>query len=112
MIQDNCQNSIYQLMYLTEKIVERIHECDENELIQFVEEREKWILLIRECSRTDQQNQLLREVLKNDPIIVDRMMSLKEQALAAMNKLGSGRVLKNGYQQSYTPDSILMDTKK
>lgn len=112
MAQDNCLDSISQLKYLTDKIVERIHECDEDELIQFVEEREKWILSIRDCIRTEQQNQLLREILKHDPIIVNRMMSLKEQALSAMNKLGSGKILKNGYQQSYTPDSILFDTKK
>lgn len=110
---DNC---ILELNKITQDIINRLENCSYEELNDFVEQRQIMIDQLEQHVRKQsigviQQNQL-RELLKADPVILERMQQLKSEAAKWLQQREQAKAQRSAYEAAYTPDSFLMDRRK
>ncbi|WP_339267533.1 hypothetical protein [Paenibacillus sp. FSL R5-0470] len=110
---DNC---ILELNKITQDIINRLENCSYEELDDFVEQRQILIDQLEQEIRKQsigevQQNQIL-ELLKADPMIIQRMQQLKNEAANWLQQREQAKAQRSAYEAAYTPDSFLMDRKK
>ncbi|GAB6991341.1 flagellar protein FliT [Paenibacillus pini] len=108
-------NVIDQLEEITQSIMVSLSHSSFEDLENFVEERQRIIDHINhlklEKPITSEQFIRLQEILKCDPLILDKMLELKNEASNWLQQRGQAKVRSHAYEMVYTPDSILMDKK-
>lgn len=97
-------------------MMSRLQEATYEELVVFVEERQKLVDSIAEkvaiYSSSAAQKQEINRILGYDNELLDRMNTLRQEAQNFLQKRGQAKMQRNAYEAGYTPDSILMDRKK
>lgn len=107
---------IRSLDLLTREMMSRLQEATYEELVVFVEERQKLVDSIAEkvaiYPSSAAQKQEIHRILGYDNELLDRMNALRQEAQNFLQKRGQAKMQRNAYEAGYTPDSILMDRKK
>lgn len=107
---------IRSLDLLTREMMSRLQEATYEELVVFVEERQKLVDSIAEKAAiypsSAAQKQEIHRILGYDNELLDRMNALRQEAQNFLQKRGQAKIQRSAYEQNYTPDSILMDRKK
>lgn len=107
---------IQSLEELSIEISGKLEETSYEELVMFVENRQKFIDSIEKklvsCQITPEQRQGIGQIMKYDSAILARMDSLRIDAQEWLYKRNQAKTQRNAYDSMYTPDSILMDRKK
>ena len=101
---------------LTTTIMERLYEVSYEELETFVESRQNLVdsivAMVASCPPTPDQKVAINQILSHDSNILARMNALRLEAQDWLQKRNQAKTQRNAYENSYTPDSILMDRKK
>lgn len=106
-----------QLETLTKDLVDNIYQVDYLYLSEFVEIREQYLndckeILQEPVVAQKHRDQILR-ILSYDPIILERLAILKEEAFQGMQKTRMAKQQQNMYETtSYAPESHFFDKKK
>ncbi|CAH1209564.1 hypothetical protein PAECIP111892_03252 [Paenibacillus auburnensis] len=101
---------------LTREMLGRLQEATYEELVSFVEERQKLVDSIAEQVElrpsSPAQKQEINRILEHDNVLLDRMNALRVEAQDWLMKRNQAKTQRNAYEAKYAPDSILMDRKK
>lgn len=105
---------ISELENMTRLVVEKLPEMDEEALEQFTNQREELVRRMEpyHSAMSESNKRQIGEILKHDPIILERMYSLKNEAGDWMERRKSIRVQQNAYLHASQPDSYFIDHKK
>lgn len=111
---ENLQGYLQKLEQLTTNIVSRISIISEDELLDFVNEREHIITDMQACREevTDTERQVIQRLLDCDPLIMQKLNYFKDEAGRWLEKQGSIRNQHTAYHQNYVNDSFFIDHLK
>jgi hypothetical protein len=107
---------ILQLKALTEQLISEIDHVNDEQITEFIESREMIISNMKQSESvlvyTQEQKELLRKVMDLDPIIINKIIWLKDQASEGLIKISKIRLQKDSYDPVYAADSMFFDKKK
>lgn len=107
---------IHCLERLTDDLIQQLDSCEFEKIEEFVEGRESIINNIlselAQSQLTEEQRHRLRALLQYDPVILDKMKSLKEEARNWSIRQKQIKAQHSAYGSVYARDSILMDKRK
>lgn len=107
---------VHRLDHLTRAMIHKLQESTYEELVNFVEERQKIVDSIAQqhadCPANAAQKQEISRLLEHDHELLDRMDTLRIEAQNFLHKRGQAKMQRSAYDMHYTPDSILMDRRK
>ncbi|MBW4081661.1 hypothetical protein [Paenibacillus sp. S150] len=103
-----------ELRELSSQTVRDIAVLDTDELVDFVERREEIVVAMKPylALMSDAAKEIIKQMLVDERVILDRMYQLKNEAGEWLQNLGNVRVQQNAYQQSYSIDSLFIDHRK
>ncbi|WP_422658575.1 hypothetical protein ACK8P5_23400 [Paenibacillus sp. EC2-1] len=114
MTRDGITELIEELETLTRQAINDLENMDEEDFEQFtitrlhiVESMKRYIDVLNDGNKKH-----IEEILKLDPIILERMQALKDEAANWIERRESIRIQQNAYLHSYTHDSYFIDHKK
>ncbi|WP_141336202.1 hypothetical protein [Paenibacillus sp. tmac-D7] len=92
-------------------------DVDDTSVVEaFLSRRETLIrcILNEKLSLAEKENyrNSIDRILQYDELVMSKFLEIKEKAQAGMNKVMSGKIQKNGYEASYTIDSVFIDKRK
>jgi len=110
-------NLIQQLEALTNNVVIGLEGMNYEELVNFVEEREKLVSQIlfvsaTICKPSDSQKRQLKFIMTHDAIIHRRMEEFKFEAEVGMQKINNSKLQNAAYERAYQTESLFFDKKK
>jgi hypothetical protein len=107
---------VSQLAEVTNRLVERIEQVTEEEILIFLDERDSVIdrMKLDQISENDRNRYRPRvmDILQHDQRILSRLNLLRNEAMEGISKLEAGKRQKTGYDTTYSHDSIYFDRKK
>ncbi|WP_150270496.1 hypothetical protein [Paenibacillus tepidiphilus] len=107
---------IGELEQLTIQIISNIEVVTQEELENFVAERQRIIDAIgtevESSPFNAAQKDKLARIMSHDSAIVARMNAYRLDALEGLQKRNQAKMQRSAYESAYTPDSILMDRRK
>ncbi|KQO11012.1 flagellar protein FliT [Paenibacillus sp. Leaf72] len=104
---------IQKLFDMTQAMAANLIENTEEEFYTLVDLRDEVLKNLQanpEISASDKQ--MLSKILELDQVIVERMMTIRSEASAALGKIQSFRLRKNAYDLGYSTESYFFDQKK
>lgn len=110
-------NLIQQLEALTKNVVIGLEDMNYEELVDFIEQREKQVSQILSmsetvCKPTDSQKRQIQLIMTHDAVIQRRMQELKFEAEAGLQKINNSRLQHAVYERAYLAESLFFDKKK
>lgn len=104
---------VTQLFDLTLHIIDQIGDIGYEDLAAFADQRESLVktMMSNHTEFNESDKIKIKQLMDYDHIIINKMLSLKNEASNWLNKQGSIRVQKNAYSAHYAPDSLFFDTK-
>ncbi|WP_322923986.1 hypothetical protein [Paenibacillus campi] len=112
--EENMSSLLEQLYALSSAIVERLQIVSDEEIFAFIAERgvliEKMELYRSEL--TEQHKAQIAELMQLDPIILNKMNEIKQEAGQWLERQGTIRTQQHAYQQHYVTDSFFVDRRK
>lgn len=107
-------NKIIELLDLTIISVENINELNEEGLLNLIQLRDEVVGYIEEEGRTifKEEKELISKISMFDPIIVQRMEYLKEEAAQKLRMIKMSQIQKNNYDNSLVAESYFIDRKE
>ncbi|WP_411348136.1 hypothetical protein [Paenibacillus sp. WLX2291] len=114
MVEESIQLLLHQIEQLTSNVLITLHEMSEEQFEQFSIQREELIkeLEMHRMYINKEHRIQIKKILDNDPIILQRMTFLKEEAGQWLEKKTAVRTQHNAYQHAYTLDSVFVDHRK
>ncbi|WP_046216410.1 hypothetical protein [Paenibacillus wulumuqiensis] len=108
------QSLLNQMNELTTEALHQLHEMTEEQFEDFATKRE---LLTQKLEGyrndiTDGHRVQIATLLDSDPIILQRMTFLKDEAGKWLERKGTVRTQQNAYQHAYVGDSLFVDHRK
>ena len=107
---------IEQLESLTNEFVAHIDQILYEEILSFIEKREKIVKGLsgkfRSNSLTSEQKQRIQAILNHDTLITKKMADIKQEASTELQRIRQSRMQHNTYDKAYTADSYFFDRKK
>lgn len=105
--------SLRQLHEETLALVEDLAEADVERFESLIRLRDIVLMEMNESiALSDDDKQIVREVQERHHLIVNRMMTLKEEAAHQLQKINESKMQKNFYEPSYSGFSHFIDRKK
>lgn len=103
-----------ELRELSSQTVRDIAVLDTDELVAFVERREEIVVAMKPYLTliSDKDKEIIKQMLIDERVILDKMHGLKNEAGEWLQNLGSVRVQQSAYQQSFSIDSLFIDHRK
>ncbi|WPP42023.1 hypothetical protein SK066_03385 [Paenibacillus hunanensis] len=112
--EESMSSLLTQLYALTISIIERLNIISDEELFTFIDERgmilEKMELYRSEL--TEQHKAQIAELMNMDPIILNRMDQIKQEAGQWLERQGTIRNQHHAYHQHHVTDSFFVDHRK
>ncbi|WP_141506454.1 hypothetical protein [Paenibacillus luteus] len=107
-------NKLNQLSY---NLIERLGNCEMEELVLYMEERDELFAKLQQTTPDRTQvsafRPLVELILKQDVVIMGRMMELRNNANQEIEKINIGKRSKSMYDTgSYGDESMFFDTKR
>lgn len=114
MERDSLNTLLAELNLLSQQVLEKLYELDEDGLVAFVDRRAE---IVDEMSAyrahiTEQDKEQIRQILEQEQFILHRMQAIREEAGGWLSNQGAIRVQQNAYQQTYAIDSLFIDHRK
>ncbi|MFM9279944.1 hypothetical protein [Paenibacillus jiagnxiensis] len=105
------ENLIAKYVQLGQRIIAHVKELDENQLIEFVEQRDEIVKQMEpfQSAITDDLRRRIQEMLHNEKVIVERMQEIKQEAAEWLERRGNIRSQQSAYQRSYTIGGSFID---
>lgn len=105
------------LNQLSSNLIERLDSCEMEELVLYMEERDNLFAKLQETPPDREQvttfRPLVEIILKQDVVIMGRMMVLRNNANLEIEKINIGKRSKSMYDSnSYGDESMFFDTKR
>ncbi|QLG38202.1 hypothetical protein HW560_08755 [Paenibacillus sp. E222] len=99
---------------LSNHTIVNLSELDEEQLLNYSEQRESIVNEIGSYRSllTDDMKAEIKQLLIGERVIVERMLAIKNEAAAWLEKRENIRSQQNAYQQSYSSDSLFIDYRK
>ncbi|MDQ1235876.1 hypothetical protein QE450_003374 [Paenibacillus sp. SORGH_AS306] len=111
---DHIQIHLQKLEEITTNVVSRISIISEEELLDFVNEREVIIAEMQAHREyiTDTERQVIQKLLDCDPLIMQKLNYFKDEAGHWLEKQGNIRNQHTAYHQNFVNDSFFIDRLK
>ncbi|ULL19439.1 hypothetical protein DVH26_36555 [Paenibacillus sp. H1-7] len=107
---------IRDLQELMDEWIQALPLLNYEEMEAYVDKREIIISKMKSTPATylerDKYSESIQQLLQYDSIILSKMKQLRDEALQGSTKISAGRIQRNAYEGSYTPDSVFFDRKK
>lgn len=112
--ESNIKSILDELKSLTEDAASRLQTMDEEELLRLANQRQTLVdlFITMKDQVTEDDREQIAYILSFDPAIVERMEFLKQEAGKWLQRQGSIKQQRNGYQQNYAVDSWFIDHRK
>lgn len=112
----NMDEPLNRLETLTLQTVARLQLMSEEELLEFVDARERLVEEIKALQPTkserDSYAEQVSRILQHDRAVTQRMEWFQQQNNAGMNKINVAKKQKSAYDADLVPDSVLFDKRK
>lgn len=111
---ENLKDLLKELDQLTQEIVSHLHVISEEEMLDFIDQREAIVQQMQSYrdAVTDQDRIDIQKILDCDLLIMNKLNSFKDQAGNWLEKQGSIRSQHTAYHQNYVTDSFFIDHLK
>ncbi len=99
---------------LVNQALERINELNEDELVEFVDQKAELVNKIMSFRNvvSEEDKQIISVLTQQEQAIVSRMEALKEDAAEWLSRRGMIRSQSQAYNNSYSMDSLFIDRRK
>jgi hypothetical protein len=107
---------LLRLEQLSDRIVSRLDQVTVEELVEFVEQRDRLISELKLDAADEAAKAAARpiaeRILRHDPVILEKLRALKDEAASAIGEISARRKQRQAYMAMYTPDGLYVDKKK
>ncbi len=112
--EESMSSLLEQLHALSVGIIERLNIVSDEELFSFIEERGVLIekMEMHRSEVTEQHKLQIAELMNMDPIILNKMDQIKQEAGQWLERQGTIRNQQHAYHQNYVTDSFFVDRRK
>ncbi|MCU6708435.1 hypothetical protein M6D81_06870 [Paenibacillus sp. J5C_2022] len=102
---------------LSSNLIGQLEQCDLESIEQYMEQRDELFTQLQKHEGIPAQNEAMKllaaQIQKQDALIVQRMIRLRDEANREMVKLNQGKQTKSAYEAApYGDDSFFFDTKR
>lgn len=105
-------NLLQQILEETQLLCQPNPNTDYERYVQLVELRESLTsALVSEPSLTPLNKQMIREIISCDPVILQHMQRLKDEANEGLNRIRSYKKQKSAYDQQYGSEGFMFDQR-
>jgi len=111
---ESIQSLLDQINQLTAEALHQLHEMTEEQFEEFATKRELLTqqLEIYRADITDEHRSQIAILLASDPVILQRMAFLKNEAGQWLERKETVRTQRNAYHHAYAGDSLFVDHRK
>ncbi|MFD1885614.1 hypothetical protein [Paenibacillus wenxiniae] len=112
--EEGMSSLLEQLHVLSVGIIERLNIISDEELFSFIDEREVLIkrMEMYRAELTEEHKVQISELMNMDPIILNKMDQIKQEAGQWLERQGTIRNQQHAYHQHYVTDSFFVDRRK
>ncbi|WP_025678747.1 hypothetical protein [Paenibacillus massiliensis] len=109
--QEQLATLLEQYTGLSQRTIAEIRDMDEDQLLDFVEQREALVKQMEPFQSlvTTAMKSQIRQLLQDETVIVDRMQEIKDEAAEWLKKRSSIRSQQSAYQSSFSVDGVFID---
>ncbi len=112
--EESMSSLLAQLHGLSSEFIERLNVISDDEIFEFVDARGVLIEKMEQyrSEMTEQHKSQINELMNLDPIILNKMNQIKQEAGQWLERQGNIRSQHNAYHQNYVTDSFFVDRRK
>ncbi|MDF2958961.1 MAG: hypothetical protein K0S39_696 [Paenibacillus sp.] len=106
---------LFQVEVLTNSMVQGLESASYNDLVQFVDERDRLINELQEepvSFNPDEYRARVLYILEQDKLLGAKMLTFKQEAQKSIEKFQRAEKYKQAYDKEYTMDSIFFNKTK
>lgn len=105
------ESLVAKYVQLGQRTIAQVKELDENQLLEFVEQRDEIVKQMEplQSAITDDLRRRIQGMLQNERVIMERMLEIKQEAAEWLERRGNIRSQQSAYQRSYTVGGSFID---